>query len=215
MHSSQSSKALTEASRARAAVSPAPILTDQPPRAFTASKPASSVRSSPAKKGIRPANGGSPRKAAITLPLSACFGLISNTLCRAGLYIDPPPAQPAARRRAKPPAPLSGHRPARRGNAMPAQRLYVRATCPDARAPFLPAPGASSQAAPDPPRRETQRRAPRAAQRHAHRRAAVLRARAAHRDPLCCALKSPPPRRLTLVRVRPILRARARSAAHR
>src|SRR5260364_241684 len=59
MHSSQSSKALTEASRARAAVSPAPILTDQPPRAFTASKPASSVRSSPAKKGIRPANGGS------------------------------------------------------------------------------------------------------------------------------------------------------------
>src|SRR5260363_227738 len=52
MHSSQSSKALTEASRARAAVSPAPILTDQPPRAFTASKPASSVRSSPAKRRL-------------------------------------------------------------------------------------------------------------------------------------------------------------------
>src|SRR5690606_8204958 len=57
--SSQPSTASTPGRRQRAIVGPSPTLTDTPPSAFTARKPASSVTSSPMKTGVRPANGGS------------------------------------------------------------------------------------------------------------------------------------------------------------
>ncbi len=66
--------------RCVATVAPSPTFTAAPPRRCTASKPASSVTSSPMKIGVRPMNGGSRRNASIACPLLTPPGLASSTI---------------------------------------------------------------------------------------------------------------------------------------
>ena len=63
-----------------AAVGGPPIRIETPRQSLIVTNPASSVTSSPANTGCRPANGGSSRNAAIALPLSTPGGLARQTI---------------------------------------------------------------------------------------------------------------------------------------